>query len=235
MNLKLFETKKLHYGKYLYKVVLYNSQATIFRMEFQGKNLNYARSKLDDLHMAYHAAKQKDHMIKIFKVPWRLSYEEYVKTDHFFDAINLYRILKKYKKEYKVRVEQSNASIYTNDRELVKTLINSLHTVVEFWEPDPQNIDTLSKNKNIILVDKTPKYRYKLTLGPAKGVPGLAKWIDANPNLAKAGDKAKREMYNNGFVKGYYFYVKNEKAMIFAQLLVGDDIQRIDELLYNQT
>lgn len=230
MNLKLFETKKLHYGKYLYKITLYNDLSTIFRMEFQKENFSFARGKLDELHLSYQESKKIDPMVG--HIPWQKYNRDYVRVDHFFDAINLYRLLKK-ADDYKLRVEQNTANIYTNNREFVKTLINNLKTVIEFWEPDPENIATLTNHKNVILVDKPPKYKYKLTFGKEKGSSALAKWIDKNPNLAKAGEILKQDLYKEGYVKGLYFYVKDDKAMMLAQLLVGENIQRVDELLYN--
>lgn len=234
MNLKLFETKKLHYGKYLYKVVMYNSLAPIFRMEFQKENFSYARSKLDECNIAYMEAFKKDPMVTHFILPWQRYYQETVRIDQYFDAINLFRLLKT-ETDYKIRVEQATLIVYTNDRNFVKSLINNLKTVVEFWEPDPENIETLVNNKNIILVAKEPKYKYKLTFGKLKGVPALAKWIESNPSLAKAGDSTINSLYNEGYVKGLYFYVRDNKALTLAQLMVGNNIQRIDELLYNAT
>jgi len=233
MNLKLFETKKLHYGKYLYKVAVYNTLAPIFRMEFQKEDFSYARKRLDELNLAYkEAQKNQISAVPLFNVPWKKYYDEWVRSDHYFDAITLFRLLKK-DVDYKLRIEQNNAQIYTNDREFVKILINNLKFVSEFWEPDPGNIETLLTNKNIILVNKEPKYKYKITFGKGKGSPALAKWIDSNPNLAKAGHVTKKDLYAEAYVKGLYFYVRDQKALTLAQLMIGNNIQRIDELLYN--
>ena len=46
--LKLHETKKLFYKKYLYKLFISNELNTLFRADLQkSKNLSYAREKLD--------------------------------------------------------------------------------------------------------------------------------------------------------------------------------------------
>ena len=46
------------------------------------------------------------------------------------------------------------------------------------------------------------------------------------------GDTAKQECYNQGYVKGYYFFVSNKKSLLIAQMMVGENIQRIDHLVY---
>ena len=76
---------------------------------------------------------------------------------------------------------------------------------MEFYEPDPLQIQFLQENKNVILVDKEPQYQYKVTLGKKLGTPSLVKWIDENPHLAKIGDKAK-ESYNVLVFSGCFFW-----------------------------
>lgn len=46
------------------------------------------------------------------------------------------------------------------------------------------------------------------------------------------GEVAKQECYKNGWVKGYYFYVRDSKSLFIAQMMVGDNIMRIDKLVY---
>jgi hypothetical protein len=48
------------------------------------------------------------------------------------------------------------------------------------------------------------------------------------------GDIAMHECHIGGWVKGYYFFVRDEKTLLIAQMLVGDNIQRVDRLVYNR-
>lgn len=233
--MKLRETKKLHYNKYLYKLSIPNQCAAYFRTEFQKDGqLGYARQKLDVLHQHYEPNSQH------ITVPWgSVSWSKFnrqlmdcIPVDHYYDAIEIYRHLKKHEK-YKVRTEIFSLILYSNDRQFLINLANKLkHPYIEFWEPDPENTNLLKNEKNIILVNRVPKYEYKITLGKRKGSPSLAKWIESNPKLAKMGNTAIEECYNKGWVKGYYFFVRDYKTLTLAQLMIGDNIQRIDKMVY---
>ena len=229
--MKLRETKKLHYNKYLYKLSIPNQCAHIFRTEFQKDGqLGYARQKLDMF--TQHYSRKEKHII----VPWGGGgrFQDEIPVEHYYDAIEIYRHLKS-KINYTVRIEVNTLNIYSNDRKFLISLSNKLrHKFVEFWEPAPEDIDKLLTNENIIIVNKKPQYEYKVTLSKGKGNPSLASWIDANPKLGRMGEIAKGECYNNGWVKGYYFFVRDTKSLLIAQMLVGDNIQRIDKLVYNK-
>jgi len=222
--LKLRETKKLHYGEYVYKVGLYNGLAGHFRTELQrnGK-LSWIKQKLDELNSSINP---KDNYINVPR--GRFNYS--VPVRDFYDAINLYRILMK-NDSYKLRIEVNYLYLYTNDRELCTNIINNCDAK-EFWEPDPRKIETLQTEKNLILVDQKPEYQFKVTLGKKRGSPALAKWIDSNPTLGKMGDTCKHECYHEGWVKGYYFFVKNSQSLLIAELMVGDNITRLEKLVY---
>lgn len=228
--MKLRETKKLHYNKYLYKLSIPNQCAHIFRTEFQKDGqLGYARQKLDIFNQHY------SHKEKLITVPWGGGGRFYdkVSVEHYYDAIEIYRHLKG-KTGFIIRIEVNHLNIYSNDRKFLISLSNKLrHHFIEFWEPAPENLDKLLTNENIIIVNKKPQYEYKVTLSKGKGNPSLASWIDANPKLGKMGEIAKGECYRNGYVKGYYFFVRDTKSLLIAQMIVGDNIQRIDKLVYN--
>ena len=75
-------------------------------------------------------------------------------------------------------------------------------------------------------------YIYKCTLGKQKGSPALANWIENNPHLAKMGDNALAYCKKSDYVKGLYFFVRDQKVLTIAQLIVGTNLQRIDRLSY---
>lgn len=226
--MRLYETKKLHYNKYLYKLVLYNKCANYFRTEFQQDgHYNYARQKLDILSQNFDSKKST---IIVHHRKWNDS----IPVEDYYDAIEIFRYLKKSKKiDFRVRCEVHTLIIYSCDRAWLLGLNNKLRKTIEFWEPNPKDLSVLNNEKNIIIVNKEPEYLYKVTLGKRPGNPSLAKWIDANPKLGKIGEIAKQECYNSGWVKGYYFHVRDDKALTIAQMIVGNNIQRIDKFVYN--
>ena len=214
----------MHYNQYVYKVGIYTGLSNFFRTDMQrGGNLSWAKQKLDEINAN---VQPNDTFVNMPR--GRFSYS--IAIQDFYNAINLYRVLKKHN-DYKIRVEVNYLFVYTNDRSFCTKIINSCR-VSEFWEPDPAKLELIQSEKNLILVNKPPQYEYKLTFGKKLGSASLANWIDNNPNLAKIGDVAKIECYNEGWVKGFYFFVRDKKTLLVAQLIVGDNIQRIEKLVY---
>ena len=170
--MKLCETKKLHYGKYLYKLAIVNSCSYFFRTEFQPDgNLKYARQRLD----AVHRNSSTNTTEWGIEVPHahNSKFVETIPMSHFWDAIEIYR--------------HSN---------------------------------------------KPPVYQYKVTLGNKKGSASLAKWIESNTNLASMGERALGYCKDESYVYGYYFHVRDEKTLLLIQMMVGDNIQRVDKFVY---
>tara|TARA_B110000503_G_scaffold24083_1_gene37865 strand:- start:1064 stop:1759 length:696 start_codon:yes stop_codon:yes gene_type:complete len=228
--MKLCETKKLHYGKYIYKLAIVNSCAYFFRTEYQPDgNLKYARQRLDNVSRSH---KQQTTEWGI-QVPTPNSrFVETIPFDHFWDAIEIYRHLIK-EKEYKIRCEATHLIIYSNNRKGMIELGNKLkQPYTEFWEPNPETIQTLLSEENIIISNKPPVYQYKVTLGNKKGSANLAKWIEANPNLASMGAIALEYCKDESYVYGYYFHVRDEKTLLLIQMMVGNNIQRVDKFVY---
>ena len=228
--MKLCETKKLHYGKYLYKLAIVNSCSYFFRTEFQSDgNLKYARQNLDRVHIK-HTQQKPDWSIKI-----DIEGSEFVETiplTHFWDAIEIYRHLLK-ETEYKIRCEHTHLIIYSNNRKGMIELGNKLkQPYTEFWEPNPETIQTLQSEKNIIITHKIPQYQYKVTLGNKKGSSSLANWIKNNPSLASMGEIAWLYCKDESYVAGYYFHVRDEKTLLLIQMMVGNNIQRVDKFVY---
>lgn len=231
--MNLLKTKKLHYGKYLYKTSFPNRLAGHFRTELQKDgHYGHLRVKLDEMHSAFIPGSTE------IKMPWAYSSRMYdsIPTEDYFDAIDLYRLLcKSTDIEFTLRCEAFRLNIYSSDRDFITKIVNTVrHKFIEFWEPDPEDAKLLVAESNVIIVSEPPPYEYKITLGKKIGNPSLAKWVQANPNLAKMGDIAMHECHIGGWVKGYYFFVRDEKTLLIAQMLVGDNIQRVDRLVYNR-
>ena len=96
-QLKLFESNKLFYSEYLYKLVFRNQLNVIFRGELQKKEkLSFARSQLDTL------TEQYRNNLPLYKKAWRTDVS--VDINDYFDAMTVYNTLKK-TDEYKIRID----------------------------------------------------------------------------------------------------------------------------------
>lgn len=230
--MKLYETKKLHYGEYLYKLVINNRFSNYFRTEFQKDGrLDYARQRINEMNKNYNPEK------RVLEIRGWATYSinpyEEVPAEELWDAIDIYRYLR-INKNYKVRCEMYSLTLYSNDRNMLIKLGNKLRAkYIEFWEPDPSNIETLLTNNNIIIVNSPPEFEYKITFGKKMGKPAIARWILANPTLGKMGSTTIDYCLDSAWVKGLYFFVKDQRSLMIVQMIIGDNISRIDKLVYN--
>lgn len=223
-NLKLHETKKLFYSKYLFKLVFRNQLNNIFRSEFQRpKKLSYARNKLDELTGQY-----RDNLPltrKAFRSEIPISLNDY------FDAKELYTILKE-NNDYRLRIDPcSTITIFSNDKNLLLDISKRLLTTdIEFWEPDEKYIDLL--NTKVVIVDKKTDLPYKVIFNSNRANSDFAKWLRANRDKSKIGDVALQSLEDYGYLNGYYMYVRDEKVLNLVTLLAGSSIRSVEKLIY---
>lgn len=225
LNLKLCKTKKLHYGKYLYKLALANPLAPWFRTELQKDgNLKSIKAKIDEYQILYDIGQP------LYRTVYRTDVK--ITEEAFFDAKDLYESLLP-RNDYKIRVERwSGFCIYSNDKDFLLDIASTMReSAIEFWEPDLDHVDILKKEKNIILVDSNPEFPFKITLKSKKIDKNFAKWLEANTSISKVGERT-LENIKQGWGGGTYFFVRDEKVLSMVEIIVGHNIQRIEQLVY---
>ena len=80
--MRLYESKKLHYGKYLYKLAIVNSLASYFRTEFQPKgDLKWCKKRLDEVQTFFRPNTQ------FIEKPWGggSRFKDTIPVEHFFE------------------------------------------------------------------------------------------------------------------------------------------------------
>lgn len=215
--MKIYETNKLFYEKYFYKLRLRNSLAVYFRE----KNLPLTRQVLDKLQQ------QKENSIPLEVVRGLRQY--YITDQDFSDAKKLYAAFSNFE-DYKLRVEQMYLNVYSDNKQWIEGVLRSVSvsSLSEFWEPSTDNIELLEKN--VILVPENTGYEYKVTFGSKKGEPEFASWAKSNPKQIKIGPVCYKELQTAGFVNGMYFYARDEKTLHLCNLMTAN-IRRIDKLI----
>lgn len=218
------ESKKLHYRKYLYKLRIGNDLANIFRTEYQrnGK-LSHARAKLD----LYQSNVR--HNYTTVKKPFT---DNKIHVDDLKDAKTLYRHLLD-SEDYLIRCEWNALILYTDDLRLLNSIVNSLITDnIELWKPKKEYEKFLKENISTIIVNKPTEYEFKVTFGRKRPTKEFAAWIEKNPKQVKATEFFIDTIKNNMFIHGLYLYAKNEKTLLLLQMMAGNNITRIDKLIY---
>lgn len=223
---KLCETKKMHYGEYLYKLVLSNQLNTIFRTELQKHTkLGFAKEQLNNLQEKYLHGELLEK--QIYRTTVVIPNEDYL------DAVDIYNILK-FADNYKLRIDPwRSLTIYSNDRDLLIKISKKMRVSnKEFWEPDSSTIDLLLNQKNIVIVDKIPQFPLKVTLGSGNVDSNFADWLKNNTDKSRVGNITLSEIEAGSWVNGLYFYVRDEKVLSLVNLIVGHIIRRVDKLVY---
>ena len=108
-----FETTKLFYNEYLYKLAIANPLACIFR----DKNLTYAREQLDILQSEYELSSKLVFNVPLQKV--KLSVEEFVTAKFILAELTN-------QSNYKLRIagQYNGISIYSNDKTWINYLLS---------------------------------------------------------------------------------------------------------------
>lgn len=223
-KLNLYETRKLHYGKYLYKLAVRNDLAYIFRTDLQKTvKLGYAKVVLDKLNLQY----QNNEPLT------RQKYNTLVELskNEFLDAMDIYTILRK-KNDYKLRCEALSLAIYSNDRDFLYKIVNKLRTTfIEIWEPAPETAELLLKKQNIKLVNYEPLLEYQVHLNHKKIDPSFASWLISNQDKSRVGAIA-LDNIKRGRAGDFYFYVRDEKVLSLVSIIIGHNIRSVDKLVY---
>jgi len=225
-QLKHFESAKLFYSEYLYKLVFRNELNVIFRNELQKKEkLSYARSQLDSLTEQY---RNND---PLYKKAWRTDVS--VDINDYFDAMAVYNTLKK-TDEYKIRIDPySSVTLFSNNKDFLLELGNKLKTdSAEFHQPNPDYIDILKSNAKIQIVDVLPKLPIKVWFNSNRINTDFANWLRANNDKCKIGTVALESLEDYGYLNGLYIYLRDEKVLNLVTLLAGSSIRSVEKLVY---
>jgi hypothetical protein len=131
----------------------------------------------------------------------------------------------------RTRGEGSHVSVFTNNRKMVTEIQNTFFdTVEEIWEPDPSLIHVL-KQPNTILVKEPASHPIRVTLNDKRIDSDFTQWIDANPDKVTVGDTAYRAIKRGWMVGGLYFYLRDDKILSLVNLMIWDNIRRVDRLV----
>lgn len=216
--MRLYNNTKLFYNAYPYKLVCSNDLAN----EFREKRLYWVRDALDQLQHQWDSGEELVYGHSFSRRKRNIS-----KTS-FFDAKILYNELKN-RKSYTLRVQYKKLCIYSTKKDWLLYLSKKIVQVEEFWEPDVLAF----LEPGHVYLEKDIGYEYRITLKNTLDE-GQANWLIANQNnTVRVGTKFLSHI-NNGeyFVDGYYLYVKSEKAITLAQMILNSNIRRIDKVVY---
>lgn len=217
--MKHFKTTKLFYDQFLYKLVVVNPVAFIFR----NKRLGYVRQIIDSVQRQYDD--NEDPLIV-----YNGSRMYHINKETFFELKRFYSLFNNPTEHFKLRVERTYLTIYSNDIDWLKLVKSQSENPKELWQP-PAGAEQYYE-PNVILVNKPPEYEYKVTFPVGRKIdPGFANWIRANPDKAKTTEDVLSRIEKNYLLHGHYFYIRDEKILQLVMFMI-DKVGRIDKLVY---
>lgn len=215
--MKLVESKKLFYDKYIYKLNVLNTLGHIFR----NKNFTWAGTVIDKLQFDHekHQPLYYDTMIRRIPIP----------PKHLHDATFMFNEFTRQTEDYLLRCENPWIAIYSNDKQWlhkIKTKVKEIR--LEWYEPHSSILDTLVSEKNTIIVNDDFEYKYKITFNHGKTDKGLAKWLKSNYDRIKCSENLIKDIENGFSIKNRYIFLKSKKDIILLELVAGNRLLRID-------
>ncbi len=225
-TMKLHETRKLHYGEYLYKISMETPLSSIFRLNSRRNNkLYHAKVKIDE-----YISQSKNKPILINTKFRKIVIEAF----HVQDARSIYNILIN-ETDYFIRCGTKKLMIYSNSLSLIDKISNRVTGNIEVWRPDDKSLNTLKNQKNVIISNTRTDYPYKITFGIKPGKPELAAWIEKNKDKVLAGPVLIKNLQRgNSWIQGQYIFARDENIIMLLQMIVGDNITRIDKVIYKE-
>ena len=202
------------------RVSMYLPLAPIFRE----KKFNYTRDVLDNLNQQIDEGSSELVWHRGFR------YNRTVDLETFKDTLGLYNFFSNQDyNSYMLRIEQSNLSWYSNDFGQMEDMLKRFSKLIKsVSKPDPAFKDILQPN----IIIKDSDYEYKVTVG-ATVDPNVAYWLEQNPDKVRIGSTFLDCIKQRQYVKGFYFYVKNDKVLNLVKIILGGEITRIDKFVNN--
>ena len=219
-------TRKLWNRKYMYKVTFYSTINRIFSSRFgKHKGVEYAKECVAILD---ECIEQNGPM----QLPRYRGNYDYVSMIEYKYVKSLLELIEN-TDSIRTRVEYSTLNVYLEREEDLDRFINNKVVkkfIHEIWQPDPKDIQHLLSNENIFILKEPSPYQFRVYLKSGKHTE-LAKWLEANKDKTKATDYALMNMKESNW-SSVYFYVRDEKLLVFVQMLAGHAVQRIERLVY---
>lgn len=212
--MKLYKTEKLFYNTYVCKIVFYNDLATIFR----NKNLKFARQQLDVLQQLADENKTLRHPRRVWSNP--------ITLEDFQTACVLYDCFRNTKSKYMLRVEGFTINLYTNDYNWIKFVLGKVNCIEAHFPENEKHANILLQDIDLVTKAGPDNFMYKVYLDDFVD-PSFANFCRNNTDKIKIGDVAVRAIETKQFVRGYYFWAKNDKILNLASLACGCKFKRV--------
>lgn len=226
-------TKKLFWGKYIYKVVLRIPKISVLR---------YGNLRQSFLTTLFNSETLEEWMAK-GKMSYYYPQDENIRAkkllwNHRFELHKFVSLITKYKSEkvdIKFRFEGNTVSLCFNDQQVYDELIKSLSNVLDLisWPKNEHHRKFLVANPLTEIVNEYPYgvYTHKINLRGYKPLDkstkeNFADWIKNYPDF-KVTDASLKQIKKGFIGNGKFIYSTNTKDVLLLQMFLGDNIKDI--------
>lgn len=234
-TVKIINTKKKFFNNYLYKIVVWcpggrlvldrTSQAAAFLLE---NRISY----MDLYQKAYNYGGSWYGSVTRSK-------SDYLKSNAKVDQLQYFIDIKQtYKDQIKLRIEEPNITVYSNDEALLYKLANN-HTdrLKEVHQPSNEKAVEIL-NRGEIISKSEPVYPYKVQLKDfvfsdisiKHNILDYLYNLDVEDEVCLTKSLVRQLSGNHSYFSGAYFYVKDEKTLTFINLICPGLISGIFKL-----
>jgi histidyl-tRNA synthetase len=202
-SVQVKDATKLFLNKYKHKLVLVTPFAHVLR----NKDIDTAKSKVED---SYYYSRINSSVAQL---------------KYFYKVCN---VLKKYKEEYNVRIENPRVSIYTDNTNLINQLVKIDENNVKFVVvPNNENPEL---TQGSVLV-KRLNYDFKVHVAATRtNHNNFVEWSKNNPKI-RMTRRCSVDLSRDRSWGGSYFYVKDEKTLTMVKMFLGSDISRVESVI----
>lgn len=205
-------TEKLFYNIYAYKLVCRNDLAG----EFRNNRLNHVGKLLDNLQLAYESGDSLE--IDRYRTKIKVS------PPSFEDAKILYNEFKK-NKEYRLRVQYKELTIYSNDKNWLKSLSSRLRMCMEWWEPEEELTPLMP---GYAYLKRKTDYQYRVYLKGKVPYDGARWLVNNNGSNVKIGNTLNCYLNEDrSRVDDMYIYAKSDRVLTILQMIIPENIRSI--------
>lgn len=208
------KTKKLFYNQFAGKISIKYS----FASDFRGAEISNLRAKFDSYINLLNSSGQASVMYN--GRPRRL-----LNVSELAIGVKLIAILSSIK-DYRIRVEGSILSIYTNDDDAIEK-INNISGIYNryVFRPESDKIKNFLLTNPRTIIANDSSFKFRVTVNPLKDKAGeFNAWAVQLPKikLQKLGMRAR---------VGGHFYVKDEKTLSLCHIFLGNYISKVENVV----
>jgi hypothetical protein len=208
------QTKKLFFGKYVHKIAVRISVASLFR----GNNLQNTKLELD--RFIANINPRTNRTTGVHGLYWM---RNGVSIDELLLARQLATLLEDFE-DFSMRVEGPTLGLYSNDDDLITKVssVGSLY-IEEVSSPETDDIKQFLLSTPKAIIRSTYTHKYKVTVAAlGNNAITFVEWANKVPKVKVASKK---------FKYGGYFYVADQKTLSMCNIFLGDKIRKVEELV----